>query len=183
MIKEDICGGLKLAVSKGESLKQAMITFYNAGYKKEDIESAARELQMQQRGQPIKQISETPKQAKTKLKTNKKPQQKTIQRVSSYGQLHPQAQIQDFKKVRQGIDEAIERLEEIELPNKKQKVSNKVPSKTQKVSNYNQKPENLGGKLITFFLIFILLFLLGVLTGVFFFKEELVEFFNNLFGN
>ena len=33
MVNEEIFGGLKLAVAKGESLKQAMISFYNADLK------------------------------------------------------------------------------------------------------------------------------------------------------
>lgn len=41
MINEDILGGLKSATERGESLKKAMMTFYNAGYKKEEIEEAA----------------------------------------------------------------------------------------------------------------------------------------------
>jgi len=48
MVKEEILGGLKLALSKGESLKQAMMSFYYAGYKKQDIEAAARTLHMQE---------------------------------------------------------------------------------------------------------------------------------------
>ena len=44
-MKEDILEGLKSAVSKGESLRQAMQSFYNAGYKKGEIEEAARDLQ------------------------------------------------------------------------------------------------------------------------------------------
>ena len=41
MVKEELMEGLRLAVLKGESLEHAMATFYNAGYKKEDIEEAA----------------------------------------------------------------------------------------------------------------------------------------------
>jgi len=44
-VREDILGGLKLAVSKGESLQQAMQSLYNSGYAKGDIEKSARELQ------------------------------------------------------------------------------------------------------------------------------------------
>jgi hypothetical protein len=45
MAKEDIVGGLALAVQKGESLGQAMRTFLNSGYKSEEIQDAARMLQ------------------------------------------------------------------------------------------------------------------------------------------
>lgn len=45
MVREDILEGLKLAVSKGESLKHAMISFYNAGYTRAEIQEAAQALQ------------------------------------------------------------------------------------------------------------------------------------------
>ena len=45
MVREDILGGLRVALSKGHSLQSAMQSFYNSGYKKEDIEEAARYLQ------------------------------------------------------------------------------------------------------------------------------------------
>lgn len=41
MVKEEIVSGLRQAISKGEPLEKAMMSFYNAGYKKEDIEEAA----------------------------------------------------------------------------------------------------------------------------------------------
>lgn len=131
MVNEEILGGLKLALSKGESLKQAMMSFYNSGYIKEEIESAARALQTQQ-AESVKQIQESSKQIIT---------QKPIKTI------------QQFKQ-----------------------------KPIQKISNYEQQPNNLRGKLITFFLVFTLLFLLGVLAAVFLFKEELMEFFIKLFN-
>ena len=47
MVREDILEGLKSAVERGESLMQAMISFYNAGYKREDIQEAAQAMQEQ----------------------------------------------------------------------------------------------------------------------------------------
>lgn len=43
-MRYDLLGGLRLALSKGDSLQQAMQSFYNAGYTKEEIEDAARVL-------------------------------------------------------------------------------------------------------------------------------------------
>lgn len=43
-MENDILEGLKNALVKGNTLKQAMMSFYNAGYKKEEIEEAARAL-------------------------------------------------------------------------------------------------------------------------------------------
>lgn len=47
MVNEEIFGGLKSALDRGESLKRAMMTFFNAGYKREEIEEAARVLNSQ----------------------------------------------------------------------------------------------------------------------------------------
>ena len=44
MAREDIIGGIRIALSKGQKLEDAMQSFYNAGYKKEDIEQAVSEL-------------------------------------------------------------------------------------------------------------------------------------------
>lgn len=44
VLNEEILGGLKSALERGESLKRAMMTFFNSGYKKEEIEEAARAL-------------------------------------------------------------------------------------------------------------------------------------------
>ena len=51
-----IVEGIKQAMLRGASLKQAMMTFFNAGYAKEDIEAAARVIQQMgvQRAQPQK---------------------------------------------------------------------------------------------------------------------------------
>ena len=44
MTNKEIVEGLRTALSRGHSLKNAMMSFHNAGYKKEEIEKAARFL-------------------------------------------------------------------------------------------------------------------------------------------
>ncbi|MGY4884852.1 MAG: hypothetical protein ACP5NZ_04715 [Nanobdellota archaeon] len=44
MINEEIIGGLVSALSRGQSLESAMMTFYNAGYNKDEIEDSAKEV-------------------------------------------------------------------------------------------------------------------------------------------
>lgn len=44
MAKEEIVNGIKVALDKGQSLRDAMISFFNSGYKREDINDAAREV-------------------------------------------------------------------------------------------------------------------------------------------
>ena len=64
-------------------------------------------------------------------------------------------------------------------------VQQRKPKTKQQVSKYGstakKKPAN-SSKTITILLILVLVFLLGMLTAVFLFKNELVDFFNRLFG-
>ena len=82
MVRADILAGLKAAVQKGESLKQAMITFYNSGYSKQEIEEAARVLQSQGTIQPV--VQNIPQQKTQQPQQNLAPGQ-PVQKVSSYG--------------------------------------------------------------------------------------------------
>lgn len=78
MVKEEILEGLKYAVARGETLPKAMMSFYNAGYSKQDIEEAARALQasqLPQTQQPLQQQAQ-PGQLQSPVKV--------IQRVSEY---------------------------------------------------------------------------------------------------
>jgi len=87
MPKEEILEGLKYAIARGESLPKAMMSFYNAGYLKQDIEEAARALQTPQLPQtqfaqptqkPTKQQAQQPSQM---------PQAPVVsQKVSAYGE-------------------------------------------------------------------------------------------------
>jgi hypothetical protein len=43
-INPDLVGGLKSALERGATLKQAMMSLFNSGYKREEIEEAARNL-------------------------------------------------------------------------------------------------------------------------------------------
>jgi len=55
MVKEEIMNGIEISVTKGSSLKQAMMSFYKAGYPKEDIEKAAKEFQKRQQSKKVSQ--------------------------------------------------------------------------------------------------------------------------------
>jgi len=163
MVNEEIFAGLKVALFRGETLQQAMMASYNAGYKKEEIEEAARALQMQQ----FQQIQPHP---------TAQPQQITqpIQQPVKPRQIEPKEQPRKlFKK-------------SVKIPKirkfRKTIVKQKPERVAQKVSSYQKpakKPERI---LMTFVLIFILLVLLGVLAAVFFFKTDLIDFFNSLFS-
>ena len=146
-MNEEILGGLKAALARGESLKKAMMSFYSAGYKKEDIEAAARAL-YEQGEQPIQpRMAQPAKQI-----------QKPIQKIKSKLQKK-----QPAKQIQQQT----------------QQVRPKPPKSIQRVSNYEQtKPKR---KWLLFFMIFFLILLLGILAGIYFFKQEIMDLFSNLF--
>tara|TARA_Y100000310_G_scaffold305866_1_gene346504 strand:- start:2973 stop:3368 length:396 start_codon:yes stop_codon:yes gene_type:complete len=128
MVNIDLLEGLKVAISKGETLQQAMQSFYNAGYNKRDIEESAKALQHQIHQEQIQK----PKMIKSKNNI-KKPM----------------------------------------------KLSKSQPHKiTQKISNYGQEKPSRSKMII---LVFLLIVIIGViLTGIFFFRENLLEFFNRI---
>ena len=53
MTNEDIIGGLRNAIVRGQTLQQAMQSFINAGYAKEDVEEAARNIRSNQSSSSI----------------------------------------------------------------------------------------------------------------------------------
>ncbi|MEK9184541.1 MAG: hypothetical protein AAB866_00025 [Patescibacteria group bacterium] len=91
MVREDIFAGLKQAISKGSSLKQAMMSFYKAGYKKEEIEEAARFVQSEQVQQrmnidyPIQENKPMQNLSKKYLQSEIAQIQKPVQKISQYG--------------------------------------------------------------------------------------------------
>ncbi len=156
MVREEIIEGLRVAVAKGEPLRKAMMSFYNAGYLKKDIEEAARALQTPQfqQTQPIRQPAAIPP---TSPVQQPQPLQPVYAQPLQPLQLQPPVPVQPI-----------------------QSVYLQSPSGTiQKVSGYGEKPRPFGA-IITFILIFFLLSLIGVLIAVFLFKNELTEFFNSI---
>ncbi len=90
MVREDIFGGLVLAIEKGETLQQAMMSFYGAGYSKKDIEEAAQILlneQVQEQPEqqlPVKTSPEIPKPSIPIKSGIPSPPGNTIQTISNY---------------------------------------------------------------------------------------------------
>lgn len=162
LTNQEILGGLQAAVERGQTLKEAMMSFYQAGYKKAEIEDAAKAYLYLQRGAPELDI--------TKRDDGYNPQQMD------------KAQ-EDAKTVQGKTTSVSEELKKKEIPHL---TNNSQETKTpQKVSDYSTT--NPTGKArshaITVILIVVLLSLLGILASVVLFKEELIGFFNGLFNN
>ena len=153
-----IVEGLRNGVKRGKSLKQAMISFYNAGYSRQDIEESARVLQSQMQSVQSATPSQTPQNIKSSL-TNSTPQSILKNQSQNISSSFPQNFSQQNYKTPPRI---------IQKPS---------------VSSYSYpyKKENFfeSSGLVIFLSVFLVL-CLGGLASVLFFKEELINFFNNL---
>ncbi|MEJ2268014.1 MAG: hypothetical protein P8X70_02985, partial [Nanoarchaeota archaeon] len=136
MVNNEILGGLKLALSKGESLKLAMMSFYNAGYKKEEIEEAAR-IAQQENIKP-QEIQQEPKKSSKFSSANKIIKPRKSSKVSEYGE-SPKVQEKEVKS-------------ENNLKQKNNKKEKLIKKSSKKVSEYTQlhKPK---GKIMLIILI------------------------------
>ncbi len=161
MINQEILEGLKFALSKGQTLYQAMLSFYNAGYKKEEIEEAAKVLHLQQEVHPP--------HAQTPVKTE---QSKAI------GQPKPTEQLQPEKKQSLSL---LKRIKQKTLGLDKPKVTPGYRPHTTQVSGYDEKEKKTSKKLMILLIVLSALCLLGVLAAIIFFKQEVIDLFSSIF--
>ncbi len=139
-MNEEVLGGLKSALERGESLKRAMMTLFNSGYKRGEIEEAAAILTEPNIESPSKQ----PMNAVSKnviVKTFEKEMPKPIAQPA----------------ISEGDSQSI-----------------------QKASRYGEK--NPKNNAIAFVLVSLLIFFSGLLITIFFFKQDLINFFSSIFG-
>jgi len=178
MIEEEIVEGLGLAMSKGETLMKAMMSFYNAGYSREVVEEAARLLNQPSLRNiqtlapktpapkaPVQAQASTPKtpvQVQTPIPQTPKiqpvqepPKQYVSQPVSQYGSQQP---VQILPQV---------------LPAP-------IPSNPQTVSYYYEKNKHPFSTGIMILLSIILFFLLSALVYLIVFKDVVAKFFGSL---
>ena len=153
VVNRDIVEGLRNALSRGYTLEQAMMSFYNAGYKKQDVEEAAHALQ-EHPSHPLSHPSKVvPKEAE-------KPVTKPLPL-----EYHPKPQ---------------PKPPVIEKPAEKPEEAKPKPPEKQLISKYEEKTKTKG-KLTVILLLTSLFILILFLIGAFIFKEELADFFNTLF--
>jgi hypothetical protein len=99
MVNPDLVGGLKSALERGESLKQGMLSLFNSGYKREEIEDAARNLDsfptmgiaQPKNSTPINPLPQTPAVVEKKEDKKQKPEPVKVQ---PYPQLQVAPQVQ-----------------------------------------------------------------------------------------
>jgi len=83
MVNEEILGGLKNSIARGETIQQAVLTFVNAGYLKKDVDEAVEMLNANEITQP--KVSDEIVKEKPSIKSEPKSIQ-TEQKVSNYGE-------------------------------------------------------------------------------------------------
>jgi hypothetical protein len=159
MVREELVEGMKMAIEKGQALKAAMMAFFNAGYPKEEIEEAAREVQRQDMAvQKPKEIpiSSAPTDSAAG-KFQKLPQQNEV----------PSPPLSEIASKPQ---KPMKMLEPGQLkPGSKQKISD--------YGNGSQKPRK---NFVIIFLIILLVFFVGLLVAIFLLKDELIGLLANL---
>ena len=73
-MRDDLIGALQSALARGESLNRAMMTLYNAGYSKQEIEESASALQQASYQQQLAP-------------------QKSVQNISNYASIKPKIKL------------------------------------------------------------------------------------------
>lgn len=149
MINEEILGGLKSAIERGESIQKAMMTFYNSGYQKEQIEEAARFLSQNPLAMPS---------AASKLPVPEVPKPVS----SGLVPLPPSPSYSQNNQIASNYGE---------------KSAQKTPQA--QASKYEGKKSD---KTLITILIIVLVLLFGVLGAIFFFRNEIINLFSNMFG-
>ena len=157
--------GIAHAVSRGSTLKQAMMSFYTAGYKKQDVETAARVYLQQQQGTQAQPAQQT-KQVST---TNPaQPNQQPTKKQGFFSRFKKKVKISTYSKVPEGPPE--------EKVAPKTTSSIKATVSEYKASKPEEQKKGKGLKMFIIFLSIVFGILLLVLLGLIFFGEDMIQF-------
>ncbi|VVB82530.1 Uncharacterised protein [uncultured archaeon] len=183
MVNKEILGGLRIALEKGESLKRAMTTLFNAGYKREEIEEAARALSepVGEKGErapdialpaPLPSSNEKKHFFKKLSSPNAKPSQKIPGTVSK----PKPAPLPKSKPIKPEPPKPV-----VQPPVQNGQPQVVQPVIIQRVSGYDE-PQTIRDKIIIAVLITLLIILVGALAAIFLFQHQLINFFSNIFN-
>lgn len=151
MANEEILGGLRIALEKGQKLRTAMMSFYNSGYTKEEIEDAARALIQIEKEEQSRQALMA-QQQKTKKPGRAQAKVQTSSMIKTQGTTSQVPQTRATQPIQ----------------------ATTLPTQRQIVSNY--EPKKKSGKIIV--LAIVLGILLISLVIVFLFRDNIIDFFN-----
>lgn len=182
-VNKDIIAGIKSALSRGYSIDEAMLSFLNAGYKREEVEEAAHSLQglvlsqaspdlkpeiiwPGEKEAPVSKPDMSPKKTVPETPQNKSAAQKPVQSTVA------EAPLPNIKPISK--PEIKERIVPIAVPVQ-------TSASINRVSAYNSYSKKI--KVITTILIALLILLLGILGIMYAFRSQIISFFNSLFSN
>ena len=167
MANIEIKEGLKSALLRGETLKQAANSFINAGYDVAEVEAASKELEQSQSFFSPTQTSPQQLQGVASPSgTAKFPQQLPTKTTPQL----PQGTTTSPQVIKKPAEVAV-------------RSNIASPVQTQRVSNYEySSSDDVGRKILIFGLIALLIVLLAGLGLIFFFQEQVSAFLSNLFS-
>ena len=182
---QEILGGLRAAIERGETLKDAMMTFYQAGYDKTEIEEAARaylnqqkseaqNINVAQRVQPGQKEMSKEEKLEEMNKPKERPEPKSMSEPESKSMpmmSKPEPKPMPIMPKPKSVSS--------ELLNKKKEITPQKVSAYEMPKKKDQNPRKNNA--LTYILIFVLLFLFGILAAVYLFKDELIQFINGMF--
>lgn len=165
MVNLEILEGLKTAMLRGDTLKEAMISFYNSGYKKEEIEEAAKNLNLEEIKKEFQLIEQEKKGEQLILEKNsEKGKKKEIsKKPTNVPTSHPRVISELSKEPSKNINSTSQINSNSEIKSGKTK---------QIVSSYGKK-----SNLAVILLVVILFILIGALVLLFLFKDRIIELF------
>lgn len=185
MVKQEILEGLRNALARGSTLEKAMVSFWNAGYPKEEIEEAAKALQEHSSQTMPNPNKEIPREIKQPIKPLSKSVEKKLTNVKPTA---TSAAIPSDKPVDRSALASKSMVQVSSKPQDARAIPQEEPKpeptkeeRKQLVSKYEEKTKPKGRFKVL--LLFIILFLLiGGLAGIIIFKKELIQFFTNAFS-
>lgn len=164
MVKEEILNGIRIAVEKGIPLKQAMLSFYKAGYPKKDIEEAGKEFQKRK-----EEFQKTNTQNNYDLKDKNKQNSVSAKKSNTENQENQQKNLPQKNPSPN--------------PNKNPKQNTQQPPKPKKrigVSDYDDEKPSSGKYLMVMYIAISILIFIGLISGLLIFKEEILNFFTRI---
>jgi len=175
MVNEEILGGVKSALERGHSLERAMISLFNAGYKRKEIEEAAVAL-LESRPSLQVQTQAEAAQGKEKERIKSPPPDMTAQiRAKSAPELQaPSAQVPMPPP-------PMPKPTLVQKPIQPQKP---LERSVQRISSYGrvEPKESSKEKGIIIVLIILLVLLIGLFAAIFLYRQQFIDFLNSFFG-
>lgn len=179
MVNEEILGGLRSALARGQSLRASMMSFYNSGYRTEEIEEAAKALMAENQNAPpktapMKKVTKAVKPTKkpiAKPKNSKKVIPQKPSQVSSYGLTKSPNQIQKPSQLMP------QRTQNMQNNNQNSPPQSNSPSP---ISSYGKQPKKPKGKILVYLIVFVLFLSVAGLISIIFFKEEFYQLLDKL---